>query len=226
MLGLEQVLDFAAQWWHAASWGLGLVVLGAVTRAAGGDEQLEDRDMILAVRQGDATAYRGLVEKYQGRVYSLVYGMVRNREDARDITQEAFVKAYNNLGSFRLESSFYTWLYRIGMNLSIDFIRKRKRHATAGFDEGIATRDGDGEIATIHHEESPSRALERKRLYGRIMDALDKLPPDQKQVILLRELEGLAYKEIAAVMDIPEGTVMSRLYYARKKLQKLLADER
>lgn len=184
-----------------------------------------DVELLTAVMTGDGTAYRGLVEKYQGRVYSMVYGMVRNREDARDITQEAFVKAYRSLSTFRLESSFYTWLYRIAMNLSIDFVRKRRRRETGGFDDGIATRDGDGAIAEIHHEDGPSRQLERKELFGRIMDAMEKLPEDQRQVILLRELEGLQYKEIADVMGVPEGTVMSRLFYARKKLQKLLAGD-
>lgn len=181
-----------------------------------------DAELLRAVMAGDGTAYRGLVEKYQGRVYAMVYGMVRNREDARDITQEAFVKAYRNLASFRLESSFYTWLYRIAMNLSIDFVRRRKRRETNGFDEGIASRDVDGAIAEVHHEDGPARQLERKQLFARIMDAMEKLPEDQREVILLRELEGLQYKEIADVMGIPEGTVMSRLFYARKKLQKLL----
>lgn len=185
-----------------------------------------DTELLRAVIDGDATAYRGLVEKYQQRVYSMVYGMLRNREDARDVTQEAFVKAYQNLHSFRLESSFYTWLYRIAMNLAIDFVRKRKRRKTTSFEEDIAAREGDGTIAEIHHSDSPSRSLERKQLYARIMDAIDKLPEDQRQVVLLRELEGLSYKEIADVMDIPEGTVMSRLFYARRKLQQLLAGDR
>lgn len=185
-----------------------------------------DTEMLRAVLDGDSTAYRGLVEKYQGRVYSMVYGMVRNREDARDITQDAFVKAYRNLKSFRLESSFYTWLYRIAMNLAIDHTRKQKRQATTGFDEAIAAKDDDGGMHEMHHQDSPRKALERKQLFGLIMEALDKLPAEQKQIILLREVEGLAYKEIAEVMEIPEGTVMSRLYYARKKLQKLLANQR
>ena len=166
------------------------------------------------------------MEKYQGRVYAMVYGMVRNREDARDITQDAFVKAYKSLESFRLESGFYTWLYRIAMNLSIDFVRKRKRREINGFDEGIASRDEDGGIADAHHEDGPLRHLERKQLFHRIMDAMERLPDDQREVILLRELEGLQYKEIADVMGIPEGTVMSRLFYARKKLQKLLTVDR
>ncbi|MCB9676073.1 MAG: sigma-70 family RNA polymerase sigma factor [Alphaproteobacteria bacterium] len=194
------------------------------------DKQLsrdEDAEMVKAVLGGDSTAYRGLVEKYQGRVYSMVYGMVRNREDARDITQDAFVKAFNNLKSFRLEASFYTWLYRIAMNKAIDHTRKRKRRGETGeFDENIANRDEDGGIADVHHSESPSKSLERKQLYTKIMESLEKLPADQKQVILLRELEGLSYKEISDVMGIPEGTVMSRLFYARKKMQKLLSGEK
>ncbi|MCB9685094.1 MAG: sigma-70 family RNA polymerase sigma factor [Alphaproteobacteria bacterium] len=184
-----------------------------------------DRELLEAVLKGDGTAYRGLVEKYQGRVYAMVYGMLRNREDARDVTQEAFVKAYRNLESFRLESSFYTWIYRIAMNLAIDFTRKRKRRETSGFDENIAARDEDGDIAEAHHEDGPGRQLERKQLFARIMTAMQQLPEDQRQVILLRELEGLQYKEIAEIMEIPEGTVMSRLFYARKKLQKLLSGD-
>ena len=185
-----------------------------------------DAELLRAVLDGDPAAYRGLVEKYQGRVYAMVFGMVRNREDARDITQEAFVKAYRNLKSFRLESSFYTWLYRIAMNLAIDHTRKKKRQGTTSFDEAVAARDEDGGIAEVHHGDSPRKALERKQLYAVIMEALDQLPEEQKQIILLREVQGLAYKEIADVMEIPEGTVMSRLYYARKKLQKLLAEHR
>ena len=184
-----------------------------------------DRELVLAVRDGDAAAYRGLVEQYQNRVYSMVYGMVRNREDARDITQDAFVKAYRNLDSYRLESSFYTWLYRIAMNRAIDHLRRKKRRPTAEFDDAIAKRDATGGIDETHHVDSPSRSLERKQLYKRIMDAMEELTEDQRQVVLLREMEGLSYKEIAAVMDIPEGTVMSRLYYARKRLQKLLESD-
>lgn len=190
------------------------------------DDRLDDSEMILAVREGDTTAFRGLVEKYQGRVYSMLYGMLRNREDARDVAQDAFVKAFHRLDSFRLESSFYTWLYRIAMNLAIDLVRKRKRRPTSSFEEEIATRDADGGMSELHQGAGPRKVLERKRLYKRIMDAVDSLPDDQKQAILLRELEGLSYKEIADIMGIPEGTVMSRLFYARKKLQKLLADER
>lgn len=184
----------------------------------------EDAAMVQAVRDGEVGAYRGLVEKYQQRVYTIIFGVLRNQEDARDLTQDAFVKAYNSLDGFRLESSFFTWLYRIAMNLAIDATRRKKRRPTSSFDEEVATREADGGIAETHHDLNPRRELERKELYGRIMDAIDTLPDDQKQVILLREVDGLSYKEIAEVLDVAEGTVMSRLFYARKKLQKLLAE--
>ncbi len=188
--------------------------------------KVEDRQLVEAVLAGDPSAYRGLVERYQSRVFSLVVGMVRNREDARDLTQEAFVKAFNNLARFRLESSFYTWLYRIAMNLAIDHLRKHKKRHHSEFDEQIAARDGDGSMADGHLRDSPRRALERKELQGRILEALDKLSPEHKQIILLREIEGLSYTEIAETLEVAEGTVMSRLFYARRKLQQLLKKER
>jgi RNA polymerase sigma-70 factor, ECF subfamily len=195
--------------------------------SAAEDERDIEAQLLEAVKDGDGNAYRALVEKYQNRVFGMVYGMLRNREDARDITQDAFVKAYRNIAKFRLESSFYTWLYRIAMNLAIDFVRKKKRRGeSSGFDEAIAAKDADGNISQTHNRESPRKALERKQLYKRIMDALEKLPTDQKQIIVLRELEGLSYKEISDITEVPEGTVMSRLYYARKKLQQLLAEDR
>lgn len=195
-----------------------------------GDAQLRSREadaeMLQAVLAGDGTAYQGLVEKYQNRVYAMIYGMVRNAEDARDLTQEAFVKAFRNLKSFRLESSFYTWLYRIAMNLAIDHTRKQKRRETKEFDEQVGTRNSEGDLSEIHRAESPRKALERKQLMAAINDALQKLPEEQRQIVVLREVQGLSYREISEVMDIPEGTVMSRLYYARKKLQKLLERHR
>lgn len=216
---LEMLLDGSLWGWLAMA-----SLLGMVRGPVPGGGMETDAEMIEAVKNGDATAYRGLVEKYQGRVYNVVYGIVRNREDARELTQEIFVKAYRNLGSFREDARFYTWVYRIAMNLAIDFTRRRKRSPVSGLEEDIASRDADGSISEVHNSENPRKALERKQLYRQIMDALETLPEQQKQVILLRELEGLSYREIAEVLDIAEGTVMSRLFYARKKLQAILAD--
>jgi RNA polymerase sigma-70 factor, ECF subfamily len=189
-------------------------------------ERDTDRLLIQAVLDGDATAYRGLVERYEGRLYAAVYGMVRNPEDARDLAQDTFIKAYKNLHRFRLESSFYTWLYRIGMNVCIDHHRRRKLRRTEEFDEGIAARTSEGAIDPSHRKLDPGKDLERKQLHARIMAAMDELPDDQRQVIVLREIEGMSYKEIADVMEIPEGTVMSRLFYARKKLQASLKESK
>lgn len=236
-------------WWFAtlplhdlAGLGLDLAwlaILPLVGTLSGGDDPSDDEspgdapyrddpdhDFIRAVLQGDGTAYRGLVERYQGRIYAVVFGIVRNREDARELSQEAFVKAYRNLERFRFDASFYTWLCRIAMNVSIDHLRRQKLRRTEVFDEGIASRDDDGVISLAHHRNDPGRNLERKRLRERIMAAMDELPDDQRQVVVLREIEGMSYKEIAEVMDIPEGTVMSRLFYARKKLQSSLKGEK
>ena len=206
--------------WMSHAWPIGLALLGMVRVV---DDRDADMALVEAVRAGDATAYRGLVEKYQTRVYHVVYGMVRNQEDAQELTQESFVKAYRNLHAFREDSRFYTWLYRIAMNLAIDFTRRRARAPVAGLDEDVAARDADGGIAEAHHADNPRKALERKQLHAAIMNAVAELPEDQRQVILLREVDGLSYKEIADVLEIAEGTVMSRLFYARKKLQKVLA---
>lgn len=202
-------------------------LLGAMSvgggSASGGDTNA-DHELVQATLNGDATAYRGLVERYQGRIYAVVYGMVRNPEDAKELSQDAFVKAYRNLSRFRLESSFYTWLCRIAMNVSIDHLRKQKHRRTEEYDEGVASRDNAGVISLAHHRDDPRRNLEQKRLRERIAEEVAKLPDDQRQAIILREIDGLAYKDIADIMGIPEGTVMSRLYYARKKLQSALRE--
>jgi RNA polymerase sigma-70 factor (ECF subfamily) len=185
-------------------------------------DDLSDSELITRVLAGESAFYRPLVQRYQTRLFAMVCGMVRNHEDAKDIVQMAFVKAYQSLSSFRIDSSFYTWLYRIAMNLAIDHCRKNKRRKTSSFEEAVAARDEDGTLAEQHTEDSPSRLLARKELRERIYGALDELSEDMREVVLLREVEGLSYKEIADVTGIPEGTVMSRLFYARKKLQGLL----
>ena len=188
-------------------------------------EDLDDRDLVGLVVNGRQAAYKVLVERYQGKIFSVAYGLLRNREDAREVTQEAFIKAYRNLEGFRRDSSFYTWLYRITVNLGIDFRRKAYRNRETELDETrIVPEDA-------HHTgprplPSPGVRLEQKQLGGRIRNAIDELPEDQRTAIVLREIQGLSYKEIADAMDCAEGTVMSRLYYGRKKLQELLEDLR
>ena len=183
-----------------------------------------DGELITRILKGEREAYRPIVLRYQSRLHAMVMGMVRNSEDAKDITQNAFIKAYENLSTFRIESSFYTWLYRIAMNLSIDHCRKGIRRKTSSLDDSVAPRDDDGTIMQSTTIDNAHKALSRKELQKRIFAALDDLPEEHREVVLLREIEGLSYKEIAEVLDIPEGTVMSRLFYARKKLQVALKD--
>ena len=190
-------------------------------------EQREyDAEVIRRIQKGDTEAYRELVLKYQQKVYGVAWGMTRNPEDAREITQEAFIKAFKSLERFRFDASFYTWLYRITVNLTIDFRRKAVKRRTNEFDDGRLQKDEAGEIARPHMDASPGRRLERKRLAEQIQAAIDQLPEDQRTAIMLREIEGLSYKEIAETMECAEGTVMSRLFYGRKKLQEILKDLR
>ena len=185
-----------------------------------------DAAMVAAVLNGDPEAYRVLVERYERRIYHVVYGMVRSSEDAHDLAQDAFIKAFQNLHRFRLESKFYTWLCRIAMNVTIDHLRKQKHRRHSEFDDSRGGGSG-GQVVRLHSApDDPVANVAQSRMFKTIMDAVDTLPDDQKQVLVLRELEEMPYKEIAEILGIPEGTVMSRLYYARRRLQELLADHR
>jgi len=188
--------------------------------------QESDADLVLRVQRGETSAYRFLVERYQRRLFAVLYGMLHNREDAREVAQDSFVKAYNHLDRFRFDSSFYTWLYRIAVNLAIDLKRRHSSRPHAEYDDA-RQHDEPGALDSRDHTAfSPGHRLERKRLLEHIEAAIAELPDEQRQAIVLREIDGLSYKEIAEVMECPEGTVMSRLFYGRKKLQELLADQR
>ncbi|MDP7112108.1 MAG: sigma-70 family RNA polymerase sigma factor [Myxococcota bacterium] len=190
------------------------------------EQREQDAETVRRILDGDSDAYRILVQKYQQKVYGVVYGMVQNPEDAREISQDALIKAFKSLDRFRFDASFYTWLYRITVNMTIDHRRKMAKRRTDQFDETRMQKDEAGGAAYHHVEASPVKRLERKRLADKIQSAIDQLPTDQRTAIMLREVEGLAYKEIAEAMDCAEGTVMSRLFYGRKKLQEILKDVR
>lgn len=181
-----------------------------------------DEELIERSREGKRAAFQELVEKYQQRMYAVAYGLLGNREDALDAVQDAFIKAYNSLPRFEGKSSFYTWLYRITVNAAIDLGRKASRREEIEFREEIDVEEEKSEFPVASPSESPSEQLLRKELGELIEDAIQKLPADQRTVIVLREIEGLSYKEIAQVMKCSEGTVMSRLHYGRRKLQELL----
>lgn len=202
---------------------LALVLVGMVHGPRpGGAEDGTDAELVAAVLRGDATAYRGLVERYQNRVYTLVYGVVRDHEEAKDITQDALVKAFRSLSSCREPSRFRSWLLTMAMNLAIDANRRRVHRPEPGPVDDMAVGAANGEYDGFTHEDTPARRYEMGQMHKDLLKVLDSLPEDQKQVVLLRELEGLSYKEIAEITNTADGTVMSRLYYARKRLQEVM----
>jgi RNA polymerase sigma-70 factor (ECF subfamily) len=147
----------------------------------------------------------------------VVLGILNHPEDAQDVAQEAFFKAYTKIRGFRGQSGFYTWIYKIAVNLSLDFLRRRKRDPLENVDGAEAAEE-----SADRPSGEPYRDLCNRSLREEIFQAIDELTPEHKAVMILRVLEGLSYKEIGRVLNCPEGTVMSRLHYARKQLQEKL----
>ena len=172
----------------------------------------EERRIIAQVCAGDTNAFEALVVAYQKQVYNLALRTVGNEEDAADMTQEVFLRAYRALGTFRGESKFSVWLYRLTTNVCIDFLRSRRRHPTVSL---TASEDDDG----------PEQQLTRSEMRRSVARGLDSLPDDARKILILRELDGLSYAEIGKVLHLEAGTVKSRLFRARRRLcDFLLAD--
>jgi len=195
-----------------------------VTDAGAGPSDLE---VIQRVRQGESEAFRFLVERYQGRAYRLALRVLRDEEAARDAVQDAFVKAYSALDRFEGRSSFFTWFYRLVMNQCLDARRRDKSGREVAFEE-----DGGHEVEPSFElvpevdgvSFAPAATLMRKQLLEHLARAIERLPAAARETLLLREVEGLSYAEIASALAIPKGTVMSRLFYARKQLQQWLVE--
>lgn len=187
-----------------------------------------DEELAREVQQGNREAFRELVERHQRKITGLLSGMLQNPEDAMEIAQETFAKAFRSLDGFRGESSFYTWLYRIALNLAIDFRRRSRRAPAVALQDRLGNSETDSLYEDVIGDEEESRdpfARARSRELGqRVSEAIEELTPEHRAVILLREVEGLSYEEISDVMQCSKGTVMSRLHYARKRLQNRLRD--
>jgi RNA polymerase sigma-70 factor, ECF subfamily len=199
--------------------------IDASNREARRREADEDRELILLAQKGDQAAFRKLVERHQRRAFTIAKGMVRDENDAREIVQEAFVRVYRGLASFQGGSSFFTWLYRIVTNLSIDLMRKPgRRDAELRDDHPADTEPSDFPLVSRIDGADPIDVLRRREIASRIQAALDALPPYHRGVILMREVEGMSYEEMAQAMGVSKGTIMSRLFHARQKMQRALAD--
>ena len=173
--------------------------------------------IVQRVLEGDTNAVEELVLEYEKKVYNVALRMLNNSEDAADMTQEAFIKAYNSLSGFRGDSKFSVWLTRIVSNLCLDFLRSRNRRPTVS----LSMEDEDGEDVQLDiadTSQSPEQLLERSLTRESVRRGLQSLPEDYREILLLREIQGLSYDEIAAALDIEVGTVKSRIFRGRKKL--------
>jgi RNA polymerase sigma-70 factor (ECF subfamily) len=181
---------------------------------------IDDQTLIERCRNGDVAAFEPLVQKYRDRAWRLAFNVLRDREDAWDVTQEAFVRAWQALPSFRGQSAFYTWLFRIVVNVASDRARQRAARGRAFGTERVP--EEEWERTMIDREAPPDDEARRAEERERITRALAALPEHHRTIIMLSDLEGLSYREIAEVLDIPMGTVMSRLHHARKRLRDIL----
>ncbi len=176
----------------------------------------DDEQLVAAAAAGDQQAYGALVERHQARLYNTLYRVMHSAEDALDISQEAFVQAYLKLDSFRRDSRFYTWLYRIAMNLALSALRKRKNTASI---EDIRSRGAPDPVDPLA---SPGERLDEAERVAVLERALSMLGEQPRQILVLRELEEFTYEQIAEVLEVPVGTVRSRLFRARAQLKEQL----
>lgn len=192
-------------------------------------EEPSDHEAIERARRGDHGAFKVLVVRYEGRALRLARRVLKDDEKARDAVQEAFLKVYRSLDRFEGRSSFYTWLYRLVLNLCLDMRRRdRSEREVEWTEERAHPAGGEGgalRAAVAEGEGGPARLLERAEIRERVAAAIEKLPDMQRETLILREVEGLSYQEIAEALEISKGTVMSRLHYARKKVAKILEEE-
>lgn len=188
----------------------------------------EDIERISAFLAGDDTAFEFLFDKYREKVYGIAFRFVRNKEDALEVTQDVFIRVYQGLAKFKTDSKFYTWLYRIATNRAIDYLRSRKTHPaiTASTLENAAGDDAGSFTDRVADTRAvdPSENAQRREMADCVLAAVDQLSEKHRAVFVLHAVEQLAYKDIAEVVGCTIGTVMSRLFYARKKLQGLLKE--
>jgi len=196
------------------------------TEATLAQVDVSELDLVKQCQAGNTEAFDQLVTRYRTRVFAMIYNMVHNEQDAWDLAQDSFVKAWKSIGRFRGRSSFYTWIYLIVMNVTIDWLRKKQvKGAGAEFNDAIQLREIEPASRTVPKADPlPHERMERSEIRARIDYAIAQISPEHRAVILMKEIEEMQYHEIAEALGCSIGTVMSRLFYARKKLQNLLRD--
>jgi len=185
---------------------------------------VDEADVVRRARRGDLGAYDELVRRYQERIYATVYHMTANHEDANDLAQEAFIKAFQALRSFKGGSSFYTWVYRIAVNKTINFLKQRKNRAHMSLDDLDFNAEHDPDLVALIYDKTPRREVNLSELQEKLNAAMQRLSEPHRLVVTLHDVQGLSHEEIAEIMECNIGTVRSRLFYARQQLQAYLSD--
>jgi RNA polymerase sigma factor (sigma-70 family) len=187
-------------------------------------EPEHESELVRRARKGDLAAYDDLVKRYQERIYATIYHMTSNHEDANDLAQDSFIKAFQALKSFKGGSTFYTWLYRIAVNKTINFLKQRKNRTHMSLNDIDFNAEHDVDLIALISEKTPRRDAGLNELQKKLNEALLKLSEPHRLVVVLHDVQGQSHEEIAEIMDCNIGTVRSRLFYARQQMQAELAD--
>ena len=185
---------------------------------------VDDRILAQRARDGDLQAYNDLVDRYYGKLYGLIYNMTSNKEDTEDMVQDVLTKAYTSLSKFKGSSSFYTWVYRIAVNRTINFLKKRKKKQALSLDHVEGGIERDLAYIELSSRSSPIRNTKINELQEKLNMALQALSEKHRTVVVLHDIQGIPHQEIAKMLSVSEGTLRSRLYYARRQLQSELAE--
>ena len=199
------------------------ISLNAANKAAVANS-VEDRVLVRQAQRGDLMAYDALIRRYQERVYATLYHMTSNHEDAHDLTQEAFIKGFNALQNFKGDSSFFTWVYRIAINKTINFLKLKRNKVHLSLNDLDFNAENDPDMVAFVSENTPRRDLNLAELQEKLNEAMQKLSEVHRLVVTLHDVQGLSHEEISKIMDCNTGTVRSRLFYARQQLQSHLTD--
>jgi RNA polymerase sigma-70 factor (ECF subfamily) len=184
----------------------------------------EELALVQRAQAGDTGAYDDLVRRHQERIYATIYHMTANHEDANDLAQEAFIKAYQALNSFKGDSSFFTWVYRIAVNKTINFLKQRRNKAHLSLNDLDFNAEHDPDLVALISDKTPRRDVNLSELQQKLNEAMQKLSEVHRLVVTLHDIQGLSHEEISKIMDCNTGTVRSRLFYARQQLQAYLSD--
>jgi RNA polymerase sigma factor (sigma-70 family) len=186
--------------------------------------RIDELELVRRARKGDLSAYDELVRRYQERIYATIYHMTANHEDANDLAQEAFIKGFQALRSFKGGSSFYTWVYRIAVNKTINFLKQRKNKVHMSLNDLDFNAEHDPDLVALISDKTPRREVGLTELQEKLNIAMQKLSEPHRLVVTLHDVQGLSHEEVAKIMDCNIGTVRSRLFYARQQLQAYLSD--